>query len=175
MAKIGREINTVSPQTAEQTAKLQDLDDRLTDLESAVMSYDDEIRRKNADLIRLEAMRAAEESTRLNAEAAVREAEFNVHEAEMKRVHAEQQLARRTTELRNVDKALKSATAENDIIFDHFNKELEKMAAGFKAGRGEVELVRLLREVQAKQSEINKENQWVESAPGNGEYVLTMV
>jgi hypothetical protein len=68
------------------------------------------------------------------------------------------QLSRREKELEDVDKLLSDCVAENDVMFERFNEELVKMSNGFKLGKGEVEMLEILKVYGGEQARLKREN-----------------
>lgn len=71
------------------------------------------------------------------------------------------QLARKEKELAGADKLLNDCIAENDVLFERFNEELVKMSNGFKLGKGEAEVLEILRQVREEHGRLKRENMYV--------------
>lgn len=70
-------------------------------------------------------------------------------------------LARKEKELAGADKLLNDCVAENDVLFERFNEELVKMSNGFKLGKGEAEVLEMLRQLREEQGRLKRENMYV--------------
>lgn len=68
------------------------------------------------------------------------------------------QLSKKEKELEDVDKLLNDCVAENDVMFERFNEELVKMSNGFKLGKGEAEVLEMLKVVREEQARLKREN-----------------
>ncbi|KAF8537989.1 RhoGEF domain-containing protein [Trichophaea hybrida] len=68
------------------------------------------------------------------------------------------QLLRKNNELKDLDKLLKDYVAENDVMFEQFNEEIVKMSNGFKLGKGESELLDIVRRIREEQGRLKREN-----------------
>jgi hypothetical protein len=68
------------------------------------------------------------------------------------------QLGRKEQELGGVEKLLNDCITENDVMFEKFNEELVKLSNGFKVGKGDAEVGRILQEVIADQGRLKREN-----------------
>ncbi|KAF8245058.1 hypothetical protein K440DRAFT_556718 [Wilcoxina mikolae CBS 423.85] len=68
------------------------------------------------------------------------------------------QLLRKNNELKDLDKLLNDYVAENDVMFEQFNEEIVKMSNGFKLGKGETDLLEIVRRIREEQGRLKREN-----------------
>ncbi|KAA8904653.1 RhoGEF domain-containing protein [Sphaerosporella brunnea] len=80
----------------------------------------------------------------------------NANSAEVEKLKV--QLSKKEKELEDVDKLLNDCVAENDVMFERFNEELVKMSNGFKLGKGEAEVLEMLKVVREEQARLKREN-----------------
>jgi hypothetical protein len=76
--------------------------------------------------------------------------------AEVEKLKA--QLGRKEKELEDTNKLLNDCVAENDVMFERFNEELVRMSNGFKLGKGEAEVLEMLKAVREEQARLKREN-----------------
>jgi hypothetical protein len=76
--------------------------------------------------------------------------------AEVEKLKA--QLGKKEKELEDTNKLLNDCVAENDVMFERFNEELVKMSNGFKLGKGEAEVLDMLKAVREEQARLKREN-----------------
>jgi hypothetical protein len=60
--------------------------------------------------------------------------------------------------VKELDKLYREANAENEIVYAKFNEELEKVVQGVRAGKGEAELRRRMKEAEDEATRLRKEN-----------------
>lgn len=71
---------------------------------------------------------------------------------------SEAALAKKDRQLEAMRKDLNDCLNENDVMFEKFNEELVKISSGLRAGRAEVEMLKILQEVRSDQAKLKRDN-----------------
>jgi chromosome segregation ATPase len=78
---------------------------------------------------------------------------------------SEAALAKKDRQLEAMKKDLNDCLNENDVMFEKLNEELVKISNGLRAGRGEIEMSKLLQEAKCDQARLRRENMLVLHEP----------
>ncbi|KAI5840721.1 hypothetical protein DFP73DRAFT_528913 [Morchella snyderi] len=131
--KIGEELSMASRLSGRGTAHsaaIKELTSRISQLESRIPEINDLTNKLETVTNKLEIERSKFEIT----------------------------LEKKNKELEGLVEVWNDCLNENDVMFETFNKELVKMSAALKQGRGEAEILKLLQEVRVEQGKLKREN-----------------
>lgn len=162
--KIGEELSLASrltPRGGAHSSVIKDLTSRVSQLESRIPVTSEFMNKLETMKQDHEAAKREHEAARREHEVARREHEVTKREHEAERKDHETAMVKKDKELEGVEKLLNDCLNENDVMFEKFNEELVKMSVGLKQGKGEIEILKILKEVREEQGKLRRENMYV--------------